>query len=66
MLALQNFVNNFGFGISKENLITKAYRQLSADGHDCYIINGKYISVDGEEFQLIKSRKEDRWIVKEF
>lgn len=66
MKALQNFVDNFGLGISKENLITKAYRQLSANGHDCYIINGKYINVDGEDLQLIKSRKEDRWIVKGF
>lgn len=66
MTALQNFVDGYGFGISKEKLIIKAYRQLSADGHNCYIINDKYIGIDGEEFQLIKSRKEDRWIVKKF
>ena len=36
MKELQEFVNGFGFGISKEKLIEKAYRQLSADGHDCY------------------------------
>ena len=66
MTALQNFVDQFGFGISKEKLIEKAYFQLTADGHDCVILNTKYIIVDGEELQLIKSRKEDRWIVKEF
>lgn len=66
MTALQNFVNNFGLGISKENLIKKAYGQLTADGHDCCILNGKYIIIDGKEYQLIKSRKEDRWIAKEF
>lgn len=66
MEALQNFVNNFGLGISKEKLITKAYRQLSVDGHDCYIINDLYINIDGEDLQLIKSRKNDCWIVKTF
>ena len=66
MNALQNFVNGFGFGISKEELIHKAYRQLTADGHACFIINEKYINVDGEDLQLIKSRKENRWIAKAF
>lgn len=66
MEALQNFVNGFGFGISKEKLVEKAYFKLTSDGHKCYTINDRYISVDGEDFQLIKSRKEDRWIVKQF
>lgn len=66
MTALQNFVNNFGLGISKEKLVEKAYRQLSVDGHDCCILNGKYLIIDGKEYQLIKSKKENRWIAKEF
>ena len=66
MRELQDFVNGYGLGISKEKLIVKAYRQLSADGHDCYILNDRYIGIDGKEYQLIKSRKEDRWIAKEF
>ena len=66
MATLQNFVNNFGLGISKEQLISKAYRQLTTDGHDCCIINDRYIRIDGKEYQLIKSHKEDRWIVKAF
>ena len=64
MEALQAFVARFGLGISKEKLISKAYFQLSHDGHDCCIINGIYICVDGEELQVIKSRRENRWIVK--
>ena len=66
MKELQNFVNGYGLGISKEKLIEKAYFQLTADGHDCYTINDRYISIDGKDYQLIKSRKEDRWVVKEF
>jgi len=65
MSELQGFVEQFGFGISKEKLIVKAYRFMEANGHDSYILNDRYIGVDGEEYQLIKSRKEDRWIVKE-
>ena len=64
MKALQNFVNQFGLGISKEQLITKAYYSLSRE-HECYIINDRYINIDGVEYQVIKSRKENRWIVKE-
>lgn len=65
MTALQNFVDNYGFGISKEKLVEKAYWNLCSD-HDCCIINEKYIGIDGKEFQLIKSKKQNRWIVKEF
>lgn len=66
MTTLQNFVNNFGLGISKEKLVEKAYRQLTVDGHDCCILNEKYLIIDGKEYQLIKSKKENRWIAKEF
>lgn len=62
---LQGFVNNFGLGISKEKLAGKAYFYMESNGHECFTINGKYISIDGEEFQFIKSRTSDGWIVKE-
>lgn len=66
MNELQKFVDGFGLGISKEKLIVKAYRFLEAAGFDCCILNDKYIIIDGVSFQLIKSRKADRWIAKEF
>ena len=66
MTALQNYIDGYGFGISKKNLIEKAYRQLTADGHDCYIINDLYIGIDGKEYQIIKSIKQNSWIAKEF
>lgn len=66
MQALQNFVDGYGLGISKNELVERAYRKFDAEGHQCYIINEKYIGIDGKEYQIIKSRKQNRWIVKEF
>lgn len=63
MKALQNFVDQFGTGISVKKLIEKAYRQLELEGHDCCILNEKYIIVDGVEYRLV--RKNGDWIVKE-
>jgi hypothetical protein len=62
---LQGFVDGFGLGISKEKLADKAYWYMTGNGHECHTINGIYLSVDGEEFQFIKSCKETRWIIKE-
>lgn len=65
MQELQRFVDRFGFGISKEKLADKAYWYMVSEGHDCYIVNERYIGVDGKEYQFSKSRKQNRWIVKE-
>lgn len=61
---LQGFVDFYGLGISKEKLADKAYWFMQGNGHDCYVLNGKYIGVDGEEFQFIKSKANGCWIVK--
>lgn len=66
MRELQEFVDKFGFGISKEVLASKAYREMKMKGHDSCIVNGKYLEVDGQTYQFIKSKKQYRWIVKEF
>lgn len=66
MTTLQNFVDKFGLGISKDELIINAYHQLKADGYKVCILNSKYIIINGKSYRLIKSRKENRWIVKEF
>jgi len=65
MERLQQIINEYGFGISKEKLIEKAYRVLEAEGHKAYILNDKYIEIDGYEYQVIKSTKENRWVAKE-
>lgn len=64
MERLQEIINGYGLGITKKNLIEKAYRILEAEGHHTYILNDLYIGIDGTEYQIIKSRKEDRWIAK--
>lgn len=64
MERLQEIINGYGFGISKKELIRTAYRILDSEGHDTYILNDLYIGIDGNEYQIIKSRKEDRWIAK--
>lgn len=61
---LQEKADEYMLGISKEKLVSKMYREMELDGHECCVMNGKYLIVDGEEFQFIKSRKENRWIVK--
>lgn len=66
MEKVQGFVDGYGLGISKEKLVDKVYRFMESQGHSCCEINGKYIGIDNQEFQFIKSRKEDRWFVKAF
>ena len=61
---IQNFINNWGLGLTVKDLTTKVYRHMEAEGHHSYILNGRYIGVDDVEYRFIKSRKENRWIVK--
>lgn len=62
---IQNFINNWGLGLSVQDLVDKVYRHMEAEGHQCYTLNERYIGVDDVEYRFIKSRKENRWIVKE-
>lgn len=65
MKALQEFVSKYGFGISKEDLVSEAYYALRASGYGTYVINDKYLGINDREFQIIKSKKDGRWVVKE-
>ena len=66
MTELQNYIDNYGFGISVQNLCSKAYWQMKADGHEVCIINDRYLELDGKTYYFSKSRKHGRWIAKEF
>ena len=64
MKDLQDFVNDFGFGISVQKLAEKAYRQMALIGHDVCILNDRYLIMDGATYMFSKSRKQGGWIVK--
>lgn len=66
MQELQNFVDKFGFGISVQKLADKAYRQMALLGHDVCMVNERYLEVDGTTYLFSKSRKNNRWVIKEF
>ena len=61
---IQNFINNWGLGLTVRDLAVKAYRFMESEGHHSYILNDRYISVDGVEYRFVKNRKEGHWIVK--
>lgn len=66
MKTLQNFVNNFGIGISKENLVLQACYFMTAQGHECYTISdNKYLGVNGVDYKFIRSKAKNCWTVKE-
>ena len=64
MEKVQGFVSGWGLGMSKEAMVDKVYRFMERE-HDVCCLNGKYIIIDGNEFQFIKSRKDYCWYVKE-
>jgi hypothetical protein len=66
MNELQNFVNGFGFGITVNELASKAYWHMKGLGHDVCIINDRYLEVDGSAYSFGKSQKQGRWIIKKF
>ena len=66
MKELQKFVEKFGLGISVEALAVNAYHHMRALGHMACIWNDRYLEVDGQKFQFIKSRANGCWKVKAF
>ena len=64
MDMIQNFVDQWGIGMSVEKLADKVYWFAAAQGCDAHAINTRYVSVNGESFRFIKSKKQGRWIVK--
>lgn len=66
MFELQNFVNQFGFGISKNELCEKACSAMTAQGFDACVLNEKYLEVNGVNYQFTKNRKTNSWVVKAF
>lgn len=66
METLQNFVNGFGIGVSKEDLVLQVYYFMKAQGHECYTISdNKYLGVNGVDYKFIRSKAKNCWTVKE-
>lgn len=68
--VIQNYVDGYGLGISKEKLVDKVYGHMYSLGYRVYQINERYLGVvDGDnefEYQFIKSKKNHCWIVKDY
>lgn len=63
---IEKIVLNYGFGISVEELASRVYIELAAQGFAPCLVNDRYIEVNGTTYQLIKSRSKGHWTVREF
>lgn len=64
MKELQEYIERYGFGISKKELATKAYWRMVAMGKDVAIMNDLYLIIDGTTYYFSKSKKYGKWIAK--
>lgn len=62
---IEQAVSNFGTGISTKKMVSKLYWLLYGQVKNVHIVNEKYISVNGREFQLIRRKSKGMWEVKE-
>lgn len=61
---IQNYLNGFGAGISKEKIVSKVYWFLNFHGINSCILNDKYIEIENHVFEFIRKRSTDSWLVK--
>lgn len=61
---LQNYIDNFGFGISVKELASRSYWTMQVAGHEVCIVNDRYLEIDGTTFLFSKSRRNGGWIAK--
>lgn len=62
--VIQNFVNGFGTGCSKEKMIYNVHFYLRSQEIDNCVLNDKYIEYDGHVIELIRKRSIGIWAVK--
>lgn len=65
---LKKIVSKYGLGISKKELVSKIYWEIVTQDIKCdmAIQNETYLYIDKVNYQFIKSKKNNEWIVKEF
>lgn len=66
MNAIYEEANKYGFGMSVEEMASKIYHALTVKGCHACIVNERYISCSGLNYQLIKTRSKGCWTVKAF
>lgn len=62
---VQEIVSGYGFGISVKDLAVAVYRKLTAAGEMAYIVNERYVGVNGKTYQFLKTRSKGQWTVRE-
>ena len=63
---IEAIMYNYGFGMSVEEAASCVYRELHRYGYDVCIVNDRYVKVEGQSFQLRKTRSKGHWTAKEF
>lgn len=63
---IENIIRNFGFGMSTEELASHVYVELSSLGYAPCLVNDRYVEVEGQAFQLRKTRSKGHWTAREF
>jgi len=63
---IQNEADKYGFAIKVDQLAVQIYRNLRAEGINVCLLNERYLTAEGRDFQLLKTRKKGRWTVKEY
>ena len=63
---IEAIMYNYGFGMNVEEAATRVYCELHRYGYDVCIVNGRYVEVEGQSFQLRKTRSKGHWTVREF
>lgn len=64
--VIEHIMQNYGFGMSVKEAIYCVYRELRVNGYDVCIVNDRYIEVEDQSFQLLKTRSKGHWTVREF
>ena len=59
---IQGFVDGFGTGCSKEEMIKKVYRNFEHEMDIC-ILNDKYLQIGQNVLSLTRKRSKGVWIV---
>jgi len=63
---IQHEADNYNLGMRVEKLVAQIYWNLRAEGINVCLLNERYLTAEGQNFQLLKTAKKGHWTVKEF